>query len=285
MIFRTLAISALLAGSAWAQTADTAAPALQSAAPSPPAAAAAAALPSDPMDLAHYALANAQQTTRCRFAFDRAVTVNAHAGWTDSEADLVVHFDPRLALGTRWTVIRAARQQRAVERQMQQEDRKGFPSDLMMLTAQGEWTYEDLALHNTFPDHYVFSYRPAAITDRNDTQTGTNIIDQLVGELEVSRTDGRLLRSELHEPRDTAVRSLAIVRVQHALISQSFSNGANDMRIADGGSMMYQMSALLTQTALTTTFRYSNIEPICDPAEVARIVETEAAGVSHRHHH
>ena len=79
---------------------------------------------------------------------------------------------------------------------MQREDRKGFPSDLMMLTAQGEWTYEDLSLSNTFPDHYVFSYRPAVIADRNDTPTGTNIIDQLVGEIEVSREDGRLLRSE-----------------------------------------------------------------------------------------
>jgi len=237
------------------------------------------------MDLARYALANAQQATQCRFAFDRAATANAHVGWSDSDADVVVHFDPRLALGQRWTVVRAARQQRAIERQMQQEDRKGFPSDLIMLTAQGEWTYEDLALINTFPDHYVFSYRPATITDRNDTQTGTNIIDQLVGEIEVSRTDGRLIRSELHEPRDTAVRSLAIVRVQHALITQSFSNAANDLRVADSGSMMYQMSAILTQSALTTTFRYSNIEPICDPAEVARIVETEAGGVSRRRHH
>lgn len=49
--------------------------------------------------------------------------------------------------------------------------------------------------------------------------------------------------------------------------------------------MMYQMSALLTQTAVTASFRYSNVEPICDPAEVAQIVEAEAAGVAQRRHH
>ncbi|WP_395644438.1 hypothetical protein [Terricaulis sp.] len=290
MIKRTLAAFVILATTqAWAQTTEPAplTPPSETAAPAgdtpPPALEALVpALPTDPMELVAYALENARQPAQCRFVFNRVIATNARAGWSDSEADAIVRFDPRLPLGERWTVTQAARQQRAIQRAMSREDRKGFPSDLMMLTAEGEYFYDNVAFARELPDRYVYSFTPRVNRERTDSDTGIGIIEQLVGEVEVSRETGRVISSTLREPPEGAVRALGIVRVHRALVRNSFAPGANDLHLADSGSQMYQMSALLTQTEVTTTFRYTDIEPVCDPAEVARIQETEAGGVAAR---
>lgn len=286
MIKRTLAAFVVLATtSAWAQTPETA-PQTPPVEVAPPAAeetpAAAPVVPTDPMELVAYALENARQPAQCRFAFNRVIATNARAGWSDADADAVVRFDPRLPLGERWTVVQAARQQRAIQRAMSREDRKGFPSDLMMLTAEGEFSFENVAFVRELPDRYVYSYTPHVNRERTDSDTGIGIIEQLIGELEVSRETGRVMNSTLREPPEEAVRALGIVRVHRALVRSNFVPAVNDFHLSDSGSQMYQMSALLSQTEVTTTFRYTDIEAICDPSEVTRIQETEATGASAR---
>ena len=71
-------------------------------------------------------------------------------------------------------------------------------------------------------------------------------------------------------------------RVRRALLRSAFSPGPNGLLVAESGSQMFSMSALLTATEVTTSFRFTNIEPICDPAEVARINEAEAAAIAAR---
>ena len=282
MIKRTLAAFVILATtSAWAQTAEPPAqPPTETTTPpptTPEAEALAPVVPTDPMELAAYARENANQPAQCRFAFSRAIGTNVNAGWSNAEADMVIHFDPRLAIGSRWTLVQAARQQRAIERAIQREDRKAFPSDLLMLTAEGEYTFENVALVREMSDRNVYSFTPHVIRERTDSETGIGIIEQLVGEFEVSRETGRIINVTLREPPEGAVRALGIVRVHSALVRNNLAPGVNDFHLSDSGSQMYQMSALLTQTAATTSYRYSDIEAICDPAEVARIQEAEAA--------
>lgn len=295
MIKRTLAAFVILATtSAWAQTAETtpATPPAETTAPAetapppvtPEAQALAPVIPTDPMELLAYALENARQPAQCRFAFNRVVATNARSGWSDADADAILHYDPRLAPGARWTVVQARRQQRAIERAMAREDRKGFPADIMMLTPEGEWSFQNAAFVRELPDRYVYSYTPYVNRDRTDSETGIGIIEQLVGEVEVSRETGLVLSSTLREPPEEAVRALGIVRVHRALVRSNYIPGANDFLLTDSGSQMYQMSALLTQTEVTTTFRYTDVEAICDPSEVTRIqdMETAAAGARRR---
>ncbi len=293
-MIRTLAALALLTTSTWAQTAEApagAAPNVEVAAaateapataPTGDAAplAAAQAIPTDPMELAAFARANALEPAQCRFAFSRAATTAARVACSDADAEVVVRFDPRLAIGERWTVVRAERQQRALQRNLAREDRKALPFDLIALTAEGEWTMENLAFATEHPDRYVYSFVPRMIPERSSSETGQGIIEQLIGEVEISRETGRVIATTLREPPEEAVRALGIVRVRRALLRSSFADGPNALHIADGGSQMMSMSALLTQTELTTTFRYTDVEAICDPAEVARIGEAEAAALA-----
>ncbi len=303
MITRTVAAFVLLATSAWAQTdpapetppTETAAPAeitpagdVATAAPEtvatpPTEALAAAPVPTDPMELVAFARSNAQEPARCRFAFTRLQTTVAQAGWSDADAEAVIRFDPRLAIGERWTVVRATRQQRGIQRALTRQDRTGLPFDLITLTAEGEYTFEDVRLSSEHPDRFVYSFAPRMIPERAADQTGVGIIEQLVGELEVSRETGRVLASTLREPPPgTAVRALGIVRVHRALLRNSFIPGSEGFALTDSGTQMFQMSALLSQTEVTTAFRFTEVEPICDPAEVARIAEAEAAAVAAR---
>lgn len=280
-----IAAVTLLSANAWAQSGEPA----PEPPPSDPAAAVPAelvsdpppestpAIPTDPMELAAFALANAREPGQCRFAFSRLTTTAAQVAWSDADADVVARFDPRLPIGERWQLLRASSQERAIRRSMEREDRKGLASDLIMLLAEGEWTFEDLALTAEHADRYVYAYTPRTVPGRAIDETGIAIIEQLVGELEVSRETGRMLSSTLREPPAEAVRSLGIVRVHRALLRNSYIPGANGFQLAEGGSQMLSMSALLTRTELTTVFRYQEVEPICDPAEVARIAETEAA--------
>jgi hypothetical protein len=294
MIIRTLAALAALATAAWAQTEpapETAATVLpldtsaretvesasaETAAPAP-----ALALPTDPMELAAFALANAREPARCRFAFTRLQTAAAQVGWSDADAEAVIRFDPRLAIGERWTVVRATRHQRAMQRSLAREDRKGLPSDLITLTAEGEWTFENLAFVREHEDRYVYSYTPVIIPERSASEAGEGIIEQLIGEVEISRESGRVMSSTLREPPPgTAVRAMGIVRVHRALLRSHYVPREDGLHVADSGSQMFAMSALLSQTEVTTSFRFTEVEPICDPAEVARIQEAEAAAVA-----
>jgi hypothetical protein len=289
MILRTLAALAVLATSAWAQTdpapapetlpavAEAAPPAAEAIAPPAP------AIPTDAMELAAFALANAREPARCRFAFSRLQTTVAQSGWSDADAEMVIRFDPRLAIGERWTVVRATRQQRAIQRALSRQDRSGLPFDLISLTAEGEYTFENLQLTAEHPDRLVYSFAPRAIPERAADETGVGIIEQLIGELEVSRETGRAISSTLREPPPgTPVRALGIVRVHRALLRNNFVPGAEGFALTDSGSQMFNMSALLTRTEVTNSFRFTEIEPICDPAEVERIAAAEAAAVAAR---
>jgi len=289
MMIRTLAAIALLASSAWAQTEPAAeAPAQATEATTEAAAApvtepaAPPTIPTDPMELAAFALAHAREPAQCRYAFSRMSTTAAQVAWSDAEAELVVRFDPRLPIGERWVVEQASRQQRAIERSFAREDRKGLPFDLIGLMAEGEWTFENLAFVRELPDRYVYSYTPAIIPERSASETGEGIIEQLVGELEVSRETGHIISSTLREPPEEAVRAMGIVRVRRALLRSAYAPSANNYHLTDSGSQMMSMSALLTNTEVTTSFRMTNIEAICDPAEVARIVEAETAAAAAR---
>jgi|CXWL01.1.fsa_nt_gi hypothetical protein len=279
-MIRILAVVLALSGSAWAQSAEPIAPAPETAAdletPAP-----IAAVPTDPMRLVASALENAREPAQCRFAFSKLSTTAAQVGWSDAEAETVIRFDPRLAIGERWQVVRANRQQRALQRALVREDRKGLPFDLMALTAEGEWTFENLAFESEHPDRFIYSYTPRMVPERIADQTGVGIIEQLIGQLEVSR-DGHVLNSTLREPPEDAVRALGIVRVRRALLRSAYQPGVNGFYVTEGGSQMFSMSALLTQTEVTTSFRFEDVEAICDPGEVARIVAAEAAAVAAR---
>ncbi len=286
MITRTLAALAVLVTSAWAQTEvspEAALPTISEAAPAPSAAvepqteALARVVPADPMELAAFALAHAREPAQCRFALSRHATSASQAGLATSEFDVVTRFDPRLPVGDRWTVVSANRQQRALQRNMSREDRKGLPSDLILLLPEGEWTFENVAVAQEHPDRVVYNYTPRVIPERAASETGVGIIEQLIGQFEVSRESGRILKSTLTEPPADAVRALGIVRVHSALIVTQYATGANAFLLGEAGSQHLHLSALLTPTAVGTAFRYFDIEPICDPAEVARIAEEEAA--------
>jgi hypothetical protein len=296
MIKRTLVAFALLASSASAQT-DPAAQPPASAETTPaveaaPAAADASALaaipeaaaptpvvvPTDPMELVAFALANAREAQQCRFAFTRLQTTAAQVTWSNADAEGEIRFDPRLPIGERWTVVRASRQQRAIQRALSRQDRKGLPFDLITLAAEGEWRFENVALASELPDRYVYNFTPRMIPERSADETGAGIIEQLVGQLEVSRETGRVLASTLREPPPgTAVRAMGIVRVHRALLHNFYNTDAGGRQITESGSQMFQMSALLSQTEVTTSFRFTNVEPVCDPAEIERITAAEAA--------
>jgi hypothetical protein len=128
MIIRAVAALAILATSAWAQTeppAETTPPATTEAAPLPntatepqaEAVAVAPAVPTDPLELAAFALANAREAAQCRFAFSRLTAGGAQFGWSASAADIVARFDPTIA---RWrTLDSGARQQPAASHSAQ----------------------------------------------------------------------------------------------------------------------------------------------------------------------
>ncbi|MBC7769068.1 MAG: hypothetical protein H7124_09805 [Phycisphaerales bacterium] len=288
MIKRLAASLLVLATSAWAQPVEAPQEAPASAATQAETAVAdapaepvsvAPLIPTDPTELLAYALANAREPAQCRFAFTRSQTTAAQVAWNGADADVVVRFDPRLPIGERWTVVSATRQQRALERSFAREDRKGLPFDLMALTAEGEYSFENPAMRAEHPDRVVYSFQPRMVPARIADETGQGIIEQLVGEIEVSR-EGRILSSTLREPPETAVRALGIVRVRRALLRNGFTPDANGHLLADSGTQMFSMSAMLTQTEVTTSFRFTEVESICDPAEVARIAEAEAAAVA-----
>lgn len=284
MIIRSLAALALFATSAWAQTEpppQATPPATSVAEPAPsaeqPQADAAPPVPADPMELAAFALANAREPAQCRFAFSRLTVGGAQFGWSAGSADMVTRFDPRLPVGERWTVVRANSQQRAIQRNLSREDRKGFPSDWISLIAEGEWTYENIVVASEHPDKVVYSYTPRAIPERAANETGVRIIEQLVGQFEVSRETGRIISGTLTEPPEGAVRALGIVRVHRALFGFRYATAANGLLLTDSGAQQMRLSALGTPSEVEFSFRYTDIEPICDPAEVARIAEAEAA--------
>lgn len=290
MLIRSLAVLAVLATSAWAQTEsppDPAPPATTEAAP-PPATAiepqadaeTAPVVPTDPSELAAFALANAREAAQCRFAFSRLTAGGTQFGWSASSAEIVARFDPRLPIGERWTVVRANSQQRAIQRSLSREDRKGLPSDLIGLMPEGEWTYENIAVTSEHPDKVVYSYTPRAIPERAANETGVRIIEQLVGQFEVSRETGRIISGTLTEPPEGAVRALGIVRVHRALFGFRYATGANGFLLTDSGAQQMRLSALGTPSQVEFSFRFEDIEPICDPAEVARIVEAEAAAAA-----
>lgn len=271
-----------LATGASAQTAEPeTAPAVAEATEVAPAEAATpAVIPTDPAELLAHARAGALEPAQCRFAFSRAQTTAAQAGWSGADADMVVRFDPRLPIGTRWTVVSATRQQRAMQRALEREDRKALPFDLMTLTAEGEYTFENAAVRAEHPDRVVYSFAPRMVASRVADETGQGIIEQLVGEVEVSRETGRIISTTLREPPEEAVRALGIVRVRRALFRNGYVLNDDGQLLIETGTQMLSMSALLTQTEVTTTFRFSDIEPICDPAEVARMNEAEAAALA-----
>lgn len=283
-MIRTLAASIVaLATSAWAQPIDetATAPSAEGAGPTIEAAPAApVAAPTDPTELVAFALANAREPARCRFAFTRLQTTAAQVGWSDADAEGVLRFDPRLPIGERWSVVRATRQQRAIQRAMEREDRKALAFDLMALTAEGEYSFESIAVSSEHLDRIIYSFIPRMVPGRISDETGQGIIEQLVGEIEVARDTGRITSSTLREPPAEAVRAMGIVRVHRALLRNAFAEGANGFQVADSGSQMLALSALLTRTEVTTSFRYTEVEPICDPAEVARINEAEATALA-----
>jgi hypothetical protein len=296
MMMRTLAALLVLAGSAWAQTEPApqtapaeAAAAVTEAAPAettqavPGAevvaeaapAAPAPAIPTDAMELVAYALSNAREAQQCRYAFSRLQTTAAQVGWSDAEAEAVIRFDPRLPIGSRWTVVRATRQQRAIQRAFAREDRKGLPFDLMALAVEGEWSFENIALTTEHPERFIYSYRPRVVPERAADETGVGIIEQLVGQIEVDRATGRVVTSSLREPPPgTAVRAMGIVRVHRALLHNTYATQGS--ALTESGSQMFNMSALLSSTEVTTSFRLQDVEPICDPAVVAEIEGREA---------
>lgn len=288
MIIRSLAALALLATSAWAQTEATpettappasseAAPAATAVEPQAEAVAPAPVVPTDPMELAAFALANAREAAQCRFAFSRLTAGGAQFGWSASAADIVARFDPRLPVGERWTVVRANTQQRAIQRSLSREDRKGLPSDLIGLLPEGEWTYQNVAVASEHPDKVVYSYTPQVIPERASNETGVRIIEQLVGQFEVSRETGRIISGTLTEPPEGAVRAMGIVRVHRALFGFRYATGANGLLLTDSGAQQMRLSALGTPSEVEFSFRFEDVEPICDPADVARIAEAEAA--------
>lgn len=282
-MIRTLAIALALTTSAFAQTAEVtpvAAPETTAATPeSTPAAVAPPAVPTNPTELIAFARADALEAQQCRFAFSRAQTTAAQSGWSGADAEMIVRFDPRLPIGERWTVVHATRQQRAMERSLAREDRKALPFDLMTLTAEGEYTFENIELRAEHEDRLVYSFQPRMVPTRIASETGQGIIEQLVGEVEVSRATGRIISTTLREPPadSGAVRAMGIVRVHRALLRNGYVAGADDRLMIETGTQMFAMSAMLSQTEVTTSFRFSEIEPICDPAEVARINAAEAA--------
>lgn len=282
---RILAALAMLTTSAWAQTEPAAAPvaaASTEAAVTTPAETPAATVPTDAMELLTFALANAREPNQCRFAFSRLTATDAHVGWSDADAESVVRFDPRLPVGERFVVERATRNQRGMQRAYAREDRKALPYDLINLVSEGEWTYENLAVARELPESVLYSYVPTVITERSASESGEGIIEQLVGELEVSKATGRIVSNTLREPPAGAVRAMGIVRVHQALLRTEYAPSVSDLQLAQGGSQMFNMSALLTTTAVTTSFRLNNVEAICDPAEVTRIREAEAAALAAR---
>jgi hypothetical protein len=244
--------------------------------PAPPvdAATAAPAAPADPAALLQFARDEWRRGAQCRYALTRTVQTAAQSGMSDANVDLVVRFDPRKPLGERWTVVSASRSQRAIERNLAREDRLGIATDHVLLLPEGEFTLENLTLKEALPEVVTYTFTPKMVPENTANQMGGELIEQLEGELEVART-GRVSRFTLRTPA-AGLRAMMIVKVKSALISRGFVPAPGAAVVADSDVQTMAMSAMLSSTEVTTTSRFSDVEPICDPAAVAEIAAREA---------
>lgn len=235
--------------------------------------AATAPIAADPVALARAALDRAR-ATQCRYAFSQSVQSNAQAGLGSDSVGGLLRFDPRLAIGERWTVVNATKHVRALQRNLARIDKQGPATDLMQLLPEGDITMSELAVEQDLAEVYMFKFKPVPNPERITEENARNMAAQMVGALE-TRRDGTIVRRTLRVP-EGGIR-VGIAKLQSGSISRGYVALPDGQTVADSEVYTARATALLSGAEVTTTGRLSDIEPICDAAVVAEIAGREAA--------
>lgn len=234
----------------------------------------------DPVASAQAILLKADEASQCRFAFTQKTVVGARVdarfireGKSAGESE--VRFDPRRPIGSRFMVVSANSQQKELQKNLTASDKQGFPTDLFVLLPEGEFRITALAWKPSPPNATLYSFTPDAILARGSTPANAKILGQFEGELEVDLTTGRVSKIMVRTPEEG-------VKVGRAKLKSMLER---DFALVDGRFTLTERvvkseaaTAMLSATAaLNVATLFGDIEPICDPAEVANIVAAESA--------
>jgi hypothetical protein len=254
---------------AQAQTAPVDAPPVVAEPVSPPPA-------DDPLALANSALAQARLGESCRFAFTQKNIADVRAGWATADAEVEFTFDPRLPIGTRFTMVRAAKQEKAIAKNLVKTDKLAQPYDLIALLPEGEFKIEQLAPKaSTQTEVALFTFKPSVIVERSDSEMGVKLVNQYEGTLEVDRATGRVRTVTIRVPEGGA--KAGIVKMTGGMFARAYAVVGDSYVAAERITQSQSARALWSTAEVTSGTQFSNVTPICDAAEVARIAEMEAA--------
>jgi hypothetical protein len=228
----------------------------------------------DPVAVAQAALERNRPQLQCRFAYTLVEEAANKTMWAtyDLTRKNRMEFDPRRPIGERWRILGANRQAGDQRRQMNWGARSDPRSDILTLTLEGDIKIKDLALIETRPDAWVFSFKPEATGTVN--RTAHSWLNQLTGELVVSRATGEVVGRTL---RQVGAFEEGLGRLREGVFQRAYaSNGTYSFTAATNQKM--EMSAQGKQVQSNGKQQISGIVPICDPAEVARIAALELEG-------
>lgn len=229
----------------------------------------------DPIAIAKAALERNRPALQCRFAFTLVEKAENKTIWAtyDLSRRNRMEFDPRRPIGERWRILAASRAHGDQRRQMNWGARSDPRADLLTLTLEGDVEISDLKLQEARADAWVFSFAPIASSTVN--KTSHNWLNQLQGELIVSRGTGEVVGRTL---RQAGAFEEGLGRLRTGVFARTYATkGAYSFTAATNQEM--EMSAAGKRVKTTGEQTITNVTPICDAGEVARIAAMEAAGV------
>ncbi len=234
---------------------------------------------SSPLSVAQAALARSRASLECRFAFTLEEEGQATAPWATWPADAkqTLQFDPRRPIGDRWKIIRNEKNVRKdIRRQFNVGGRSDPHADLLTLTLEGDVEITDLQLKAERPDVWVFSFKPFATSTVN--AEAHVFLNALAGELWVSRQTGEIVRRTLliAEPFDSG---LGRVRVGNFMREYVPGQGGYAITRDTAQNMTITVQGRGVESEGRQSI--SDVQPICDPAEVRSIAEMETRDVSY----
>lgn len=223
----------------------------------------------DPIAPARAALAFAADGEKCRFAFSRKAVTDARATWASASAASVVRFDPRLPIGSRYKISGAA--DPALSKALAKQDTLGKPDDLTALLPEGAYKITSLAPAKGGPDSETFSFAPDVIASRAPNKDAVKMLASETGTMALDRESWRITSVTLRVPAKGVRLGMTKIRsgstaLTYSVLRDRFVLAERRIEARDTG-----------RGATTTGVVYGDIEPICDPGEVARVGKAEAA--------
>lgn len=231
----------------------------------------------EPIAAAEAALVRARGALQCRFAFSLQEEAANRAVWVDRPLTVrqSLEFDPRRDPGERWRVLNTTRTDtRAQRRQLNLGGRSDPRTDLLSLTVEGDVRITNLQLKETRPDAWVFSFVPEA-TNEVSTQ-GQSFLNELVGELVVSRQTGSVIeRTLLVDGAYDAGQG----RVQNSRFTRRYRD-VDGLTVVATTEQQFMMSARGQPVRTTGRQTYSGVTPICAAGDLEAINLAEATSGS-----